>query len=156
MPDLYAAIAIHVLSVVWWIGGLAMVTTILLPAFQRGFHPTPEVALDYIERHFAPQARVAVVLAGASGLYMLGRLHAWSWFTTASFWWLDAMAAYWLLFVLILFVVEPLGRRARAGNSNSASGGDKFRRMQRVHVVLLVLGLLVIGAAVIGSHRLSF
>jgi uncharacterized membrane protein len=153
---MYAAIAIHVLSIVWWIGGLAMVTTVLLPAFQRGFHPAPELALDYIERHFAPQARIAVILAGASGLYMLGRLHAWSWFTTASFWWLDAMAAYWLLFVLILFVVEPLGRRASVGKSNGTPTSHKFRRMQRVHVVLLTLGLLVIGAAVIGSRGLGF
>ncbi|HET7674251.1 MAG TPA: hypothetical protein VFL54_01885, partial [Gammaproteobacteria bacterium] len=151
-----AAIAIHVLSVVWWIGGLAMVTTVLLPAFQRDFHPAPEVALDYIERHFAPQARVAVILAGASGFYMLGRLHAWSWFTTASYWWLDAMAAYWLLFVLILFVVEPLGRRASAGKRTGTSGSHKFRRMQRVHIVLLLLGLLVIGCGVIGSRGVSF
>lgn len=156
MTDMYAAIAIHVLSIVWWIGGLAMVTTILLPAFQRGFHPAPEDALDYIERHFAPQARIAVILAGASGLYMLGRLHAWSWFSTASFWWLDAMAAYWLLFVLILFVIEPLGRRASAGKRTGPSGSHKFRRMQRVHIVLLLLGLLVIGCGVIGSRGVSF
>jgi uncharacterized membrane protein len=35
MDDLAVARTIHVLAVVLWIGGVAMVTTILLPAVRR-------------------------------------------------------------------------------------------------------------------------
>ena len=35
MSDLAFARALHVLAVVFWIGGVAMVTTVLLPATRR-------------------------------------------------------------------------------------------------------------------------
>jgi hypothetical protein len=36
MDDIVIARGLHVLGVVIWIGGLAMVTTVLLPAIRRG------------------------------------------------------------------------------------------------------------------------
>jgi hypothetical protein len=39
---------------------------------------------------------------------MMLRLAAWEGFKSPSFWWLDLMVAFWALFALMLFVVEPL------------------------------------------------
>jgi hypothetical protein len=39
---------------------------------------------------------------------MMWRLAAWERFKSPSFWWLDLMVAFWVLFALMLFVVEPL------------------------------------------------
>jgi hypothetical protein len=64
---------------------------------------------------------------------------------------LDAMAPFWLLFAIVLFVIEPLGLLERAVRTD----GDAARnwcRMQRLHWVLLVIALGIVGAAVIGSH----
>ncbi|HSN17203.1 MAG TPA: hypothetical protein VLV87_03255 [Gammaproteobacteria bacterium] len=152
MLDLRIALAIHVISVIWWIGGLAMVTTVFLPGLRQGFHPDPGGALAYIERHFAPQARVAVLLVGVSGAYMLTRLHAWSWLRMGRFWWVDAMLGYWLLFAVMLFVLEPLGAHGWM-KRQAATDSGRLRRMQRVHALMLALGLVVVMGAVLGNHR---
>jgi hypothetical protein len=56
--DFELAIAIRVLSVVLWIGGVAMVTTVILPAVRRLKSRSEGLALfDAIERRFAWQAR---------------------------------------------------------------------------------------------------
>ena len=43
-----------------------------------------------------------------SGAYMLTKLDAWNRFQYASFWWLDLMVAVWMLFALMVYVLEPL------------------------------------------------
>lgn len=151
MLDLRIALAIHVISVIWWIGGLAMVTTVLLPGLRRGFHPDPGSALAYIEQHFAPQARIAVLLVGGTGVYMLSRLHAWRWLELSQFWWLDAMLGYWFLFALMLFVLEPLGLH-RWMKREATVNGNRLHRMQRVHALMLILGIVIVLGAVIGNH----
>ncbi len=109
MPDLTIALAIHVLAIVLWIGGVAMVTTVLLPAVRRFKSAEERIAFfATIERRFAWQARGTTVLAAASGFYMVYRLNLLSAFLTIEYWWLDAMVLIWLLFTLMLFVAEPL------------------------------------------------
>ncbi|MGE5626169.1 MAG: hypothetical protein ACM3ZT_11545 [Bacillota bacterium] len=151
MLDLRIALAVHVISVIWWIGGLAMVTTVLLPGLRHGFHPDPGSALAYIERHFAPQARVAVLLVGVTGVYMLSRLHAWRWLESSQFWWLDAMLGYWFLFALMLFVLEPLGLH-RWMKREATADGNRLRRIHRVHALMLLLGIVIVLGAVMGNH----
>lgn len=151
MTSLGVAIAIHVLSVVWWIGGLAFVTAVILPGLRSGKLGDTRAAFEVIESRFEPQVRIAVLLAGLSGLYLLFRLDLWSGFRQLRFWWLDAMVLFWLLFLFLLFVVSPAGLLERSGRG----GGDDsrvWRRMQRMHVLLLVIALLIIGGAVAGSH----
>lgn len=151
MPDVAAALAVHVLAVLWWIGGLAFVTAVFLPALRRGQTGEPRAAFQAIENRFEPQARVAVALVGASGLYMLFRLHLWSWFAEPSFWWLDLMALYWLLFMFLLFVLGPTGLLRRSMR-NAGDEAAAWRRMQRVHLVLLVVALVIVAGAISGSH----
>jgi hypothetical protein len=76
---------------------------------------------------------------------------AWRWLARAAFWWLDAMILYWLLFALLLFVLEPIGvlKRAMRGAGDEAG---VWRRMQRFHALMLVIALLIIAGAVAGSH----
>ena len=71
MDDMAVARALHVLAVVWWIGGVAMVTTVILPHARRLRRGTAE--FEQMERRFALQARVATLLAGISGFYMIVR-----------------------------------------------------------------------------------
>ena len=69
MDDLAIARALHVLAVVIWIGGVAMATTIVLPAVRRGDLGSDRLgAFQAIERRFAWQARTAVIIAGLTGL----------------------------------------------------------------------------------------
>src|SRR6266566_903300 len=110
IDDLAVARAIHVLAVVHWIGGMAAVTTIVLPYARLLPDANAAIAsFETFERRFARQARISITLTGVSGIYMLWRLAAWERFESPSFWWLHLMVALWILFVLMLFVLEPLG-----------------------------------------------
>lgn len=153
MLDLTIARAIHILTVVHWIGGVLMVTAVILPAVARMAEPERRIALfEEIEGAFSRQAKISVTLAGASGFYMTHRLSGWERFFDPGFWWMHAMVAVWALFTFVLFVAEPLFlhewfRRAAANDAAST-----FALIQRFHWVLLTASLVVIGAAMLGAH----
>lgn len=156
MDDVTFSLALHVLSVVLWIGGVAMVTTVLLPMIQR--FKSAQERIDFfftIERRFAWQARATTLLVGGTGFYMAYRLNLWSAFLTLDGWWLDAMVLVWLLFTLMLFAAEPLfldrWLQARAQRAPDST----FMLLQRLHWVLLMLSLITIFGAVAGSHGVS-
>jgi uncharacterized membrane protein len=106
MDDLTLARAIHVISVVVWIGGVYFVTFIVLPVIKSAADPVTR--FETLENQFANHAKIVVTLAGLSGFYMLHRLDGWERYLDASFWWLHAMTFLWLVFTFILFVAEPL------------------------------------------------
>jgi len=156
MRDVTVALAIHLLSVVLWIGGVAMVTTVLLPAVKRFKTASERVAFfESVEGRFAQQARVTTLLAGTSGFYMMTRLGLWSSLHTPQFWWLSAMVCLWAIFTLMLFVLEPLFLhrwfKARAKTAPELT----FALIQRLHWVLLIASLVTILGAVTGSHGVS-
>jgi uncharacterized membrane protein len=153
MDDLAVARAIHVLSVVHWIGGVAMVTAVILPAVARLAEPGRRLALfDAIEKRFSMQAKVSVPLAGISGFYMTERLGAWDRFADPAFWWMHAMVLVWTLFMVALFVAEPLFLhrwfRARAATAPERT----FAFMRRAHWLLLTLATVTVAGAVLGVH----
>jgi len=157
VDDVTVALSIHVLAVVLWIGGVALVTTVVLPAVRQFKSPEEMIAFfELVERRFAWQARVTTLIAGGSGFYMMYRLKLWPMFHNLEYWWLDAMVLIWVLFTLMLFVAEPLflsrwfdARARRAPEST-------FAVVQRLHWLLLGLSLLTVAGAVAGAHGLSF
>lgn len=157
MDDIAIARAVHVLAVVFWIGGVAFVTTVLLPAVRRFQKPEDRLAFFHsVEQRFAWQARLTTFLAGTSGLYMVAQLDLWSRFRLLGFWWMHGMVIVWLIFTAMLFVAEPLILHrwllARAKEKPEAT----FRFVERLHQVLLAVSVIIILGAVAGSHGLSF
>jgi uncharacterized membrane protein len=153
MDDVALARVIHVLGVVWWIGGVAMVTTVVLPAVRGFAAPAERIAFfEAIERRFARHARIATLLVGLSGLYMIVELDLWDRFADADYWWMHAMVAVWAIFSLMLFVLEPLFLhrwfRRRAQRAPEAT----YALTARLHAVLLALSLVTIFGAVAGAH----
>ena len=153
MDDFIIARAIHVLSVLMWIGGVAFVTVVVMPSI-RAMYPGVErlPAFHRIEGRFAPQARLWVLLAGASGFWMIHRGQMWDRFDDLRFWWMHAMVGLWALFMVMLFIAEPLviHRRMRVPSDPAAD----FRRMERMHWILLLLAALTVLGSVAGSHGL--
>ncbi|MDJ0872124.1 MAG: hypothetical protein QNJ87_10195 [Gammaproteobacteria bacterium] len=153
MEHFILARVIHVLSVVLWIGGVAMVTTVLLPSVRRFKSPEERVAFfERIEHRFAWQARFTTLAAGLSGFYLVQVTGAWHLYADLRFWWLHAMTLIWVVFSLMLFVLEPLVLH-RWFRSRAIREPEKtFRRIQRMHWLLLVLSLITVAGAVAGSH----
>jgi uncharacterized membrane protein len=153
MNDVILARALHVLAVVVWIGGVAMATSVVLPAVRRGdLGPDRLRAFSAIERRFIWIARTAVLIVGLSGLYMVARLDIWDRFTSADFWWMHAMVGVWLLFAFVLFIGEPFILRGRFHHWASARPDLAFPWLERAHWLLLVLALVAIFGGVTGSH----
>ncbi|KAB2964040.1 hypothetical protein [Zoogloea sp.] len=152
--DFAIARALHVFAVLIWIGGVAFVTLVLLPACRALSEPAGQLELfERLEHRFAAIARWTVLLAGASGLWLTWRLDAWSRFAEpASWWWMHGMVIVWSLFAVMLFILEPfvLQKLFQAQARKDPLG--TMARIQRVHVVLLTASLVVVLGAVAGSH----
>jgi hypothetical protein len=61
------------------------------------------------------------------------------------------MVLLWLLFMLIVFVIEPLARR-RVAAMAAQDPRALLLRLSRVHRVLLAAGTVTIFGAVAGAH----
>ena len=135
-------LAIHVLSVVWWIGGVFTVAASLLPLFNR--LPADERVqwIEQFEGRFANQARVAVLLAGISGFWMYALLPG----EITHTWWIGLMLLVWVLFAIVLYVAEPLHLPAKLGVIQNP------RKFLALHAVLLALALAAIAGGVIGAR----
>lgn len=144
--------AAHVLAVVVWIGGVAMVTMVILPSLRQVDAERRAFYFETIERRFSWIARAMIFVVGVSGLVLLWKLDLWAAFRSALYWWLDAMVAVWLIFVLLLFVAEPLFLHRRMMKRLSENSPGTIRAMLRLHWLLLTLSLLTIAGAVAGAH----
>jgi uncharacterized membrane protein len=153
MDDIAFARALHVLAVIVWIGGVVMVTWVILPASRRMAKQEDRIAFfEQVERRFALQARVMTLLAAGSGFYMVHRLEMWSRFLEPAFWWMHAMVAVWAAFTLVLFVLEPLFLH-RWFIEHARKEPDKvFALVQRLHWALATVSLITAAVAVAGAH----
>ena len=153
MSDLTIARAVHILSVVIWMGGVSFVTIVLIPILRRSSFQQDQLTIfNVVENRFASIARIMVLLAGISGFYMTYKLDAWSRFSQLQFFWMHAMVFVWSLFFLALFVIEPFilrnhGRMVKDGHSIT-----NLRKTQIIHSVILALSLITIVVSVLGAH----
>jgi uncharacterized membrane protein len=145
--------AIHVLALVHWIGGLAVVTTIILP-YARGLPNAKDAvaAFEAFETRFAFQVRISILLVGLSGAYMLTKLDAWNRFQYLSFWWLDLMVAVWILFALMVYLFEPLVIDRLFHEFALRDKNRAFAVATKLHVVALTVSAFAVGAGVFGAH----
>jgi uncharacterized membrane protein len=146
--------AVHIAALVIWIGGVSLVTTVLLPAMRRRSPERWFAEFERIERGFAPQARIAALLVLLSGIYMLYAYDLWDRFADAGFWWMHLMVGVWLVFAALLFVVEPLSSRHGLHRRATAAPEASLTRILWLHRALLGLSLLAVLSAVGGSHGL--
>ncbi len=149
--------ALHVVRVVLWIGGVAFVTTILIPALKTKIKADQRLDLfELLEGRFAFQAKVVTVITGATGFYMLYVLDGWERYLQPQFWWIHLMTAVWLIFTIVLFILEPLFLHNWFHNQATKDSKNAFVWLHRMHKILLSLSLLTVFAAVAGSHGFSF
>jgi uncharacterized membrane protein len=153
MVQLIVARILHVIGVVLWIGGVAMVTTVLLPATRRFKSPEERVQFfERVEAGFARQARWTVLITGLSGFYLAYLLDVWDRFGQAGYWWMHAMVLVWAIFTFMLFALEPLWLHRWFERSARRDPETTFKVIQRLHWILLSISLLTIAGAVAGSH----
>lgn len=139
---------LHVLAIVIWIGGVAFVTTILIPALRRG---DDDYALfERLEHRFGLQAKFTTQIAMISGFAMLHLSNGWS--RLSDTWWLWAMMATWAIFTLMLFVLEPWLIHRWLKQKAQVDPAGTLLLLQRLHIALLGLSLITVAGGVIGAH----
>lgn len=157
MADFILARVLHVIAIILWIGGVSMVTTVLLPSIRKNYSLQQRHKVFHdLESRFAGQARWVTVIAGASGFYMAWRSDMWSRFTHASFWWMHAMVGVWLIFTLMLFVIEPFFLEKKLHQLAESNPEQTYRIIEWLHRILLLLSLLTVAGAVAGSLGFNF
>jgi uncharacterized membrane protein len=150
IDDLTLARSLHILAVVIWIGGVYFVTFVVLPGLKASAEGI--AGFEAIESRFARHAKIVVTLAGVSGFYMLYKLDGWAWYGELSQWWIGAMTAIWLLFTIVLFVLEPLFLHAWFMRRAAEDPARALVLAHRFHFILTILSLVTIVGAIFGVH----
>jgi uncharacterized membrane protein len=153
MENFTLARIIHVIAVILWIGGVAMVTTVIIPAIKRIKSKDEQIkTFEQIEGRFALQAKITTLLTGVSGFYMLYELDGWHRYFDFKYWWIHAMTLVWILFTLVLYVLEPLVLHKLFKKYAEKNPKKTFEFIHKVHWILLMLSLIATAGAVAGSH----
>ena len=149
--------AVHVMGVVAWIGGVAFVTTVLIPSLKAMRDKENRLSLfEQLEGKFAWQARLVTLVTGASGYYMLHVMNAWDRYLHVQYWWMHLMTAIWGVFTIVLFVLEPLILHRWFREQAIKDCDNAFVWLHRMHTILLSFSILAIFGAVAGSHGYQF
>lgn len=150
--DITLARALHILSIVIWIGGVSFVTVVLIPLLRTNKDMDSLTLFNQIENRFAYIARAVVLIAGISGFYMVYQLNAWDRFFDLTFFWMHAMLILWLIFMVALFIVEPFFLKDHGRMVKQKHNISNLRKTQIVHWILLSLSLVVVVISVLGAH----
>ena len=153
MDNFIIARIIHVLAVVLWIGGVAFVTFVLIPSLRRTQTEENRLTLfETLEGRFSLQAKFTTLLTGLSGFYMLHFMNAWSMYQELQYWWLHLMTIVWLIFTLVLFVLEPVFLHKWFHKQALLDNKRAFKYLHYMHIFLILLSLLAVAGAVGGAH----
>lgn len=148
---------LHVIGVVIWIGGVAFVTTVLIPSLKKITDTSNRLDLfEQLEGKFAFQARIVTLMTGASGYYMLEFMNAWDRYQQLQFWWMHLMTLIWVVFTIVLFVLEPLFLHRWFRAQAKKDSENAFAWLHRMHKVLLTVSIVAVLGAVSGSHGFNF
>jgi uncharacterized membrane protein len=148
--------ALHVVGVVLWIGGVAFVTTTLIPSLREMADADQRLPLfEQLEGKFAFQAKLVTVITGLTGFYMLEYMGAWDRYQQVQFWWIHLMTLVWLIFSIVLFVLEPLFLHRLFKKLATENSERAFSLLHRMHKILLALSLLTVFVTVAAVHGLA-
>ena len=145
--------ALHIVAIVMWIGGVAFVTTVLIPSIRSGKSIDNKLHLfEMLEGKFGFQAKLTTVVTGISGFYMLEVMNAWATMN----WWIHIMIFVWFIFTVVLFLLEPLILHRWFHQQAEKNIEKAFFYLQLMHTILLLISLIAVFCGVAGAHGLFF
>ena len=103
-----------------------------------------------------PASKYPTLLVGATGFHLTQAWNLWDRFTSPGYWWMHAMVALWAIFTVMLFVAEPLFLHRWLLERARREPEGTFRRIERMHWLLLAASLVTVAGAVAGAHGWVF
>jgi len=140
------ALAIHILSIVVWIGGVAFVTLVTFPMIMRVEKSLEQVLMfQGVEHRFSKIAKVMIILAGLSGLVLIKEkglsLGVW------------IMIFVWAFYASLIFGLERMIFKKLFGRPSDQLDTKKvFNTLQIFHWFVLTMSFLAIIAGVYAGH----
>jgi hypothetical protein len=141
------ALIIHLLSIVVWIGGVAFVTMVTFPMILREEKSLEQVMMfQGVEHRFAKIAKLMVILAGLSGLYLL-----YAKGLSPGVW---IMIIVWTFYAALLFGLEKMiFKKIFSKPSDTLDTRKVFNILQGFHWVVLTLSAFAIAAGIWTGHN---
>jgi len=152
---------LHMLATVLWIGGLAALSLIVLPAARKALDGGAYAALlAALQKRLDPLGWFSVIVLLATGMVQMSSNPNYEGFLSIQSIWAGSILIKHLLFGLMVFVsgyitwiLLPALRRAAIlqARGGDASGGDRLRKREafllRINLVLAVFVLLLTAIA---------
>lgn len=145
-------LALHVLGVVIWIGGVAFVTIIVFPMIMR-MEGSLEKVLFFqgVEHRFAKIAKICVAIVGATGIWLLSLTGEGRLLFTGPGIGPTIMLIVWVFYVLVLLFEGRLFKILFRGETQRDTE-KVFFKLTAFHWVVLGASLLAIGVGVWAGH----
>jgi uncharacterized membrane protein len=144
--------AVHVLSVLIWIGGVAFVTIIVFPMIVRMEDSMEKVMFfQGVEHRFAKIAKACVAVSGLTGVELLRLSGKWQILFTARGTGVTLMVLMWTLYVMVLLFEGRLFKLLFKGDAQHDTA-EIFKKLSTFHWVILSLSLLTVFAGVYNAH----
>ena len=145
-------IAVHVLGVVVWIGGVAFVTMIVLPMITRMENSLEKVIFfQGMEHRFARIAKSSVVVVGLTGGWMLYITGEWRILFSMAGIGPTLMVLVWTFYLLVLLFEAKIFKIVFDGSAQQDTT-KIFSYLSRFHWIVLGLSLLAVGVGVWAGH----
>ena len=142
-----AALIVHLIAIIIWIGGVSFVTMISFPMLKRLNNSLEQVLMfQGIEHRFANIAKVMIILAGLSGAALI---HVKG--LSFGVW---VMIFLWSFYTLLIFGLEKIiFDKVFAKPSGEEFDIKKvFFALQTFHWVILALSFFAVAAGVVAAH----
>ncbi|MEO5361294.1 MAG: hypothetical protein H7843_12755 [Nitrospirota bacterium] len=147
-----ALIAVHIVSVVVWIGGVVFVTIVVFPIIMRMEDSMEKVMFfQGTERRFASIAKVSVVVAGVTGVLLLQLEQRWGELFTWAGIGPTVMLLLWAMFVFILLFESSIFNFLFGGTAQHDTK-KIFRILTTAHWVVMLVSLMVIAIGIYANH----
>lgn len=145
-------VAVHVLGVVLWIGGVAFVTMIVFPMLTRMEGSIEKmIFFQGVEHRFAKIAKICVAIVGLTGGWLLSITNGWNRLFTWCGIDTTLMLAVWIFYLLVLLFEGKLFRIIFRGEAQHDMSRI-FHKLTAFHWVVLGLSLLTVFAGVFAGH----
>ena len=144
--------AIHVVTIVLWIGGGSFVTIIVFPMLLRMEGSLEKVMFfQGVEHRFAKLAKIYVAIAGVTGFLILYLNNGYSLLFTREGIGLTLMLIAWVFYVLVLLFEKKIFLKLFS-QPEKLDTSQIFFRLSAFHWFVLGISLLAVAAGVWQGH----
>ena len=142
---------LHLLATVAWLGGLAAIAILVLPAAKRVLKPTDQLAfIEGLQRRLEPLAWFSLAILVATGLFQLSvNPHYDGFLSTSGQWSLAILTKHTLVvFMIVVSAIQtwevlPAIRRGLIRIEKGKADEKEVKRLQKRETLLLRLNIIL-------------